>query len=192
MRKFLAAILLFFTFTTLCAEEMELWCNDRGAGEFATLTVEEQYNSYINSFKKIKDPREQPMKWANRMVKQYGRDVIPLMNDTISKLTFDHVYKKPYDSTFHCIFFLIDVLIKNNIFTNTEKELYSQLFQAKIDNYILKYKLIDGTVKLSHSILNILQGFDTRKESAETWLNYYEERLGVYDIEVTDINERWQ
>ncbi len=106
MRKYLAAILVFFTFTTLCAEEMNLWCNDNGAEEFATLTLEEQYLSYINSFKDIRDVREQPMKWAKRMVKQYGRDVIPLMNETISSSSFDHLLKEPYDSTWTCLYYL--------------------------------------------------------------------------------------
>ena len=193
MRKYLAAILLFFTFTTLCAEEMNLWCNeDVDAFEkFAALSVEEQYSSYINSFKDIQDVREQPTTWARRMVKQYGRNVIPLMNETIRNLTFDHIFRKPYDSTSFCIWYLSAVLVDYNILTDIEKELYAQIFQTKIENYILKYKIIDGTVKAMHSFLYILKKVDTSNEPAESWRDYYQERLGIDDIVAGDINQYW-
>ena len=146
MRKFLAAILLFFTFTTLCAKEMELYKNFDGAEEFATLTVEEQYNSYINSFKKIRDPREQPMKWAYRMVEQYGREVLPYFNRTLETLTLDHVYKKPYDSTMRCISYLVHSFMNTCILTENEKKLYAQIIESTIQLYLLKYGIFDRTV----------------------------------------------
>ena len=172
---------------------MNLWCNgDVDAFEkFAALSVEEQYSNYINSFKDIQDVREQPTTWARRMVRQYGRDVIPLMNETIRDLTFDHVYIRPYDSTMHCINYLIYVLVSSNLLTDIEKELYAQIFQSKIENYVLKYKIIDGTVKATYSFLVLLKGIDTRKETAETWRDYYQERLGIDDIVAGDINQYW-
>ena len=191
MRKFLAAILVFFTFTALCAKEMNLWSNDDGDEEFATLTLEEQYLSYINSFKDIRDVREQPMKWAKRMVKQYGRDVMPLMNMTINNLTLDHVFRKPYDSTVDCVDYLFYALIQNNMLTNIEKELYLQIFQAKIDNYVFKYRIIDGTVKVSYATIYLLGGPNIQKETAETLRDYYQERLGIDDIVAGDINQLW-
>ncbi len=191
MKKLLAAILVFFTFTVLCAEEMNLWCNDNGAEDFATLTLEEQYLSYINSFKDIRDVREQPMKWAKRMVKQYGRDVMPLMNMTISNLTLDHVFRKPYDSTVVCVDYLFYALIQNNMLTNIEKELYLQIFQAKIDNYVFKYRIIDGTVKVSYATVYLLGGPSIQKETAETLRDYYQERLGIDDIIAGNMNQLW-
>ena len=191
MKKLLAAILVFFTFTALCGKEMNLWCNDNGAEEFATLTLEEQYLSYINSFKDIRDVREQPMKWAKRMVKQYGRDVMPLMNMTINNLTLDHVFRKPYDSTVDCVDYLFYALIQNNMLTNIEKELYLQIFQAKIDNYVFKYRIIDGTVKVSYATIYLLGGPNIQKETADTLRDYYQERLGIDDIVAGDINQLW-
>ena len=78
-KKILIILLLVFIFISISAEEMNLWCNgDVDAFEkFAALSVEEQYSNYINSFKDIQDVREQPTTWARRMVRQYGRDVIP-------------------------------------------------------------------------------------------------------------------
>lgn len=191
MRKYLAAILVFFTFTALCAKEMNLYCNDNGDDEFLSLTIEEQYASYINSFKEIRDVREQPKYWAKLMVSKYGRDVIPLMNETINDLTFDHLYRKPYDSTVTCINYLMYILVNYNVLTYIEKELYAQIFHEKIENYILKYRIIDGTVKATYSFLILLRGIDTRKETAETWRDYYQERLGIDDIVAGDINQLW-
>ena len=102
---------MFIAIITVEAKEMNLWCNDKGAEEFASLALEEQYTSYINSFKDIRDVREQPMKWAKRMVKQYGRDVIPLMNETISSSSFDHLLNEPYDSTWTCLCYLFIAFI---------------------------------------------------------------------------------
>ena len=191
MKKLLAAILVFFTFTALCAKEMNLWCNDNGAEDFATLTVEEQYISYVNTFKNKKDMFGQARKWANRMVGQYGRDVIPFMNETIKDMTFDNVFIEPYDSTANCINYLMYALVSNNILTDIEKELYAQIFQTKIENYILKYRIIDGTVNVTHSFLVLLRGIDTRKETAESWRDYYQERLGIDDIVAGNINQFW-
>lgn len=193
IKKILILLSLLSMFISLSAVEMNLWCNgDVDAFEkFAALSVEEQYSSYINSFKDIIDGRGQQTTWARLMVSKYGRDVLPLMNETIRDLTFDYVYKKPYDSTSECIYYLIAVIIDKKILTDIEKELYAQIFQAKIENYILKYKIIDGTVRLTHSFLVLLRGIDTRKETSESWRDYYQERLGIEDIVAGDINQYW-
>ena len=57
MKRYVTFFFMIFISVGISAKEMELWCNDSGASEFYMLTVEEQYNSYINSFKKVKDPR---------------------------------------------------------------------------------------------------------------------------------------
>ena len=192
MRKNIIAITLAILLTGLSAKEMNLWSNDKGEEEFATLTVEEQYTSYVNTYKNKNDMFGQARKWAKRMVGQYGRDVIPLMNETISVMTFDNAYKEPYESTSECIWYVVCYLVDYNLLTDIEKELYAQIFQAKIDNYILKYKTIDKTVILEHSYLVVLKGLDIRKETAETWRNYYQERLDIDDIIVGDIPQYLQ
>ena len=60
IKKSLMLLLLTFIFISISAEEMNLWSNgDIDAfDKFASLSVEEQYSSYINSFKDIQDVRE--------------------------------------------------------------------------------------------------------------------------------------
>jgi len=192
MKKLLAAILVFLTFTALCAEEMELWCNDSGASEFYMLTVEEQYNSYINSFKKIKDPMTQPSKWAHRMVKQYGREVLPYFNKTLETLSLDYVYKKPYDSTLSCIYWLILKLLNNSILTENEKELYAQILIDKADMYIYKNKIVDRTIYFAYVCVDNLVPFDdTDWIGWEEFKEEKEQQLGI-EIEMGDMTKMWE
>ncbi len=160
MKKKIAIILLVLLFAGLNAKEMNLWCNDSGASEFYMLTVEEQYNSYINSFKKIKDPMTQPSKWAHRMVKQYGREVLPYFNKTLETLTLDHVYRKPYDSTMWCIHWFLRAALENQIFTENEKELYAQILIDKADMYIYKNKIVDRTIYFAYVCVDKLVPVD--------------------------------
>ena len=192
MKKLLATILVFLTFTALCAEEMELWCNDSGASEFYMLTVEEQYNSYINSFKKIKDPREQPMKWANRMVKQYGREVLPYFNRTLETLTLDHVYKKPYDSTMCCISYLAHSFMNTCILTENEKKLYAQIIESKIQLYLLKYGIFDRTVIVAAAtMIELDESYDIPWRDKLKIKAEYEKKLGI-EIEMGDMTKMWE
>ena len=192
MKKLLAAILVFFTFTALCAKEMELWCNDSGASEFYMLTVEEQYNSYINSFKKIKDPREQPMKWANRMVKQYGREVLPYFNRTLETLTLDHVYKKPYDSTLRCIFYFSIAATEKEILTENEKKLYAQIIESKIQLYLLKYRIFNRTVIVAAAtMIELDESYDIPWRDDFKIKAEYEKKLGI-EIEMGDLEKMWE
>ena len=75
---------------------MDLFCNDNGGKEFSTLTLEEQYTSYINSFAHRPFVLEQPMIWALRMIKQYGREILPYLNNSIINFSFDIREKTVY------------------------------------------------------------------------------------------------
>ena len=192
MKKKIAIILLILLFAGLNAKEMELWCNDRGAEEFATLTVEEQYNSYINSFKKIKDPQMQPYKWACRMIDQYGRDVLPCFNKTLEIITFDNVYRKPYDSTMCCIHWFLSAALENQIFTENEKELYAQILIDKADMYIYKNKIVDRTIYFAYVCVDNLVPFDdTDWIGWEEFKEEKEQQLGI-EIEMGDMTKMWE
>lgn len=175
-------IIMFIAIITVEAKEMNLWCNDKGAEEFASLALEEQYTSYINSFKDIRDVREQPMKWAKRMVKQYGRDVIPLMNETISSSSFDHLLNEPYDSTWTCLCYLFIAFIERQLLTENEIQLYIQIIQAKMDNYVLKFRKVDKTLYCGIALLYSF-GVEIVSFPEELQL-YYEQRLNIKDIEI--------
>lgn len=192
MKRFMIICLFVLASLGLFAKEMELWCNFRGAEEFATLTVEEQYNSYINSFKKIKDPREQPMKWAYRMVKQYGRDVLPYFNKTLETFTLDHVYKKPYDSTFVCIFYFSIAATEKEILTENEKKLYAQIIESKIQLYLLKYRVFDRTIyEASACMINFDESYDIPWRDKLKIIAEYEKKLGI-EIEMGDMTKMWE
>ena len=75
---------------------MNLYRNYTGAEEFSTLTLEEQYTSYINSFADKEVVFEQPIKWAYRMIEKYGREIIPYLNNSIISFSFDIREKTVY------------------------------------------------------------------------------------------------
>ena len=175
-------LLLTFIFISISAEEMNLWSNDDidAFDKFASLSVEEQYSSYINSFKDIQDVREQPNTWAKRMISQYGRDVIPLMNETISSSSFDHLLNEPYDSTWTCLYYLFIRFIERQLFTEIERQLYIQLIQTKMDNYVLKFRKVDKTLYCGIALLYTF-GIDLDSLPEELQV-YYEQRLSIQDI----------
>lgn len=192
MKRFMIICLFMLVSMGLFAKEMELWCNDNGAEEFATLTVEEQYNSYINSFKKIKDPREQPMTWAYRMVDRYGREVLPYFNRTLETLTLDHVYKKPYDSTMRCISYLAHSFMNSSILTENEKKLYAQIIESKIQLYLLKYRVFDRTVIVAAAtMIHFDESYDIPWRDDFKIIAEYEKKLGI-EIEMGDMTKMWE
>ena len=182
IKKTLMILLLTFIFISISAEEMNLWSNDDidAFDKFASLSVEEQYSSYINSFKDIQDVREQPNTWAKRMISQYGRDVIPLMNETISSSSFDHLLNEPYDSTWTCLYYLFIRFIERQLFTEIERQLYIQLIQTKMDNYVLKFRKVDKTLYCGIALLYTF-GIDLDSLPEELQV-YYEQRLSIQDI----------
>ena len=54
MKKTYIVFLLFLLIMNIVAKEMQLYNNDTGEKEFSELELEEQYNSYMNSFRYIK------------------------------------------------------------------------------------------------------------------------------------------
>lgn len=180
MKKSLMILLLVSIIISISAEEMNLLGNHKGDDEFLALSLEEQYKSYINSFKDIRDVREWPMKWAKLMVLEYGRDIIPLMNDTISSSSFDHLLNEPYDSTWTCLCYLFITLIERQLFTEIERQLYIQLIQAKMDNYVLKFRKVDKTLYCGIALLYSF-GVDIVSLPEELQV-YYEQRLNIQEI----------
>lgn len=180
---------VFFVFF-IFSEDMNLWCNFNGADQFASLTLEEQYRSYINSFKDIQDPRTQPHKWALRMVKQYGRDVLPYLDETLKTFSINHKYRKPYDSTLDCIYWLFDYLIESNTITEDERLAYINIIETKIGEYLFEYRIIDGTVRGANGILLALE-YQGDFLNARYLKSYYEDLYGI-EIEMGDLRSMWE
>lgn len=186
----LLAILAIVSLFSGFSEEMNLWCNDHGAEQFATLTLEEQYRSYINSFKDIPDPRTQPHTWAASMIKQYGRDVLPYLDETLKTLSLSHKYRKPYDSTLDCVHWLFEYLIESNTITEEERLNYIEIMKGKIGEYLLEFRIIDGTVRAACGCLIDL-GYEGDFQYALYIKDYFENLYGI-EIEIGDLGSMWE
>ena len=168
---------------SLCfSKEMDLFCNDNGGKEFSTLTLEEQYTSYINSFAHRTFVLEQPMNWALRMIDQYGREILPYLNNSIINFSFDIREK---NCLFICIDYVIYELKQYELLTPSELQLYQMIFASKLETYVAKHKIIDEIVIDNFGYLT----YDTfiKDENTifppsitpESLKEYYEAKLGI-------------
>ena len=168
---------------SLCfSKEMDLFCNDNGAKEFSTLTLEEQYTSYINSFAHRTFVLEQPMNWALRMIDQYGREILPYLNNSIINFSFDI---REENCLFICIDYVIYVLKEYDLLTESELQLYQMIFASKLETYVAKHKIIDEIVIDNFGYLT----YDTfikdentiypPRITPESLKEYYEAKLGI-------------
>lgn len=115
MEKIYLLFIFFCFMLNMSAKEMHLYCNDIGDQEFEGLTIVEQYTSYINSFRYIMDPRDQPIYWVKKMVVQYGKDVLPLIEKDILNNSFNHLYREPYDSILGLIAYILSELERKKL-----------------------------------------------------------------------------
>jgi len=180
-RLILCIMVLFLT--SLCfSKEMNLYRNYTGAEEFSTLTLEEQYTSYINSFADKEVVFEQPMNWALRMIDQYGREILPYLNNSIINFSFDIREK---NCLFVCIDYVIYILKEYDLLTESELQLYQMIFASKLETYVAKHKIIDEIVIDNFGYLT----YDTfiKDENTifppsitpESLKEYYETKLGI-------------
>ena len=180
-RLILCIMVLFLT--SLCfSKEMNLYRNYTGAEEFSTLTLEEQYTSYINSFADKEVVFEQPIKWAYRMIEKYGREIIPYLNNSIISFSFDIREK---NCLFVCIDYVIYILKEYDLLTESELQLYQMIFASKLETYVTKHKIIDEIVIDNFGYLT----YDTfiKDENTifppsitpESLKEYYETKLGI-------------
>ena len=164
------------------SKEMNLYKNYTGDAEFATLTLEEQYTSYINSFAHRTFVLEQPMHWAYKMIKQYGREILPYLNNSIINFSFDIREK---NCLFVCIDYVIYILKEYDLLTESELQLYQMIFASKLETYVAKHKIIDEIVIDNFGYLT----YDTfiKDENTifppsitpESLKEYYEAKLGI-------------
>ena len=160
--------------------------------EFKELSLEDQYTIYISSFSHVGDTRGQQTTYARLMVEKYGREVLPFVDKDLQTAFFDNHYAKPYDSTLSLISYIIDYLKESNLLSENEIELYCLIYQAKLDCYILKYKKIDGTVRVATKCINSINDNVKYPYTAEEYAIYFEKRLGIEDITVGNLFSYWE
>ncbi|MBP5329267.1 MAG: hypothetical protein J6Y75_05145 [Spirochaetaceae bacterium] len=179
----LCAFICFFSF--LYAKEMNLYNNYEDIKEFEKLTLEEQYTSYINSFKPLKDPKGQPIQWARIMIKQHKRDILPFLESTLDSFSLDYLYKEPYDSTARCLQIIFEQLRYADLLTTGEKTQYIAILDKKLDEYILKHKIVDGTLYFTQSMMNVLNAEKYDYDKSDSALKRkYEKKLKISGISV--------
>ena len=181
-KKLLLIFFIFFITWSLYAKEMNLYRNHTGDAEFSTLTLEEQYTSYINSFAHRTFVLEQPMSWARLMVKQYGRSILPYLNNSIINFSFDIREK---NCLFVCIDYVIHELKQYELLTPSELQLYQMIFASKLETYVAKHKIIDEIVIDNFGYLTydtFITGENTifpPSITPESLKEYYETKLGI-------------
>lgn len=175
--------------TSFCvhSEEMQLFCNDNGSKQFATLQVEDQYNSVINSFNGL-NYGQQASKWIIRMLDQYERDVLPCINKTLIDFKLDNLRKVYRDCTIDILQDIFYYLINFNFLYEEEKQLYITILYGKINEYILKYRVIDYPVAKAVSILSLL-GYSFPENDGFSLKAFYEEKLSVKDLQIADMDD---
>ncbi len=183
-------IICLFLSHGLFSEEMQLYGNFKDFDLFEQLSPEDQYNSIINSFKGIRDSR-QVNKWVIRMVKKSGRKILPYINKTLLITDFDHTNREPIDITLSSLFnYIFHEMIEKKLLTEEERKLYFIVVDGKLKEYILKYRVIDGTVKSAYRLLDVLYYTWSKDmsinseilENSEILKQYYEKELGITGI----------
>ena len=164
------------------SKEMNLYKNYDSDEEFSTLTLEEQYTSYINSFIDKGLVLEQPMSWAYMMVDQHGRDILPYLNNSITDFEYENYYT---DNLIVCIDYVIYALRESNLLTESELQLYQMIFASKLETYVAKYKIINKIIIRNFGYLTydtFITGKNTifpPRITPESLKEYYEAKLGI-------------
>ncbi len=163
--------------------------------EFIELSLEDQYTSYLSSFSYVGELRGQELTYSRLMVEKYGREVLSYIDRDLKIVTFYNIYRKPYDDRIGFISDIISNLNKNKFLTEEEIKEYIDIYEKKLDEYVKKFKIIDGTVYSAiRSIVFIGQreGPEYFGGDAEDLKNYFEKKLGITDIVAGNRNSRWE
>ena len=182
LKIFFLGLVTLLLVTQAYAKEMDLYKNYDGDEEFSTLTLKEQYTSYINSFIDKGLILEQPMRWARLMVKQYGRDVLPYLNKSITDFEYENYNR---DNLIVCIDYVIYELKQYELLTQSELQLYQMIFASKLETYVAKYKIINKIIIRNFGYLTydtFITGENTifpPRITPEGLKEYYEAKLGI-------------
>lgn len=163
--------------------------------EFIELSLEDQYTSYLSSFSYVGELRGQELTYSRLMVEKYGREVLSYIDRDLKIVTFYNIYRKPYDDRISLIAYLLSYLTENKFLTEEEIKEYIDIYEKKLDEYVKKFKIIDGTVYSAiRSIVFIGQreGPEYFGGDAEDLKNYFEKKLCITDIVAGNLNSRWE
>ena len=163
--------------------------------EFEKLSLEDQYVSYMSSFRYVGELRGQELTYARLMVKKYGRDVLPLLDKDLLENNCFNFYRKPYDNCISLISYILSYLKKSQLLKEEETILYTRIYEKKLEDYVRTFKIIDGTV---YSVIQCI--IYIRQDDAPAYLcadentlkNYYEKKLGITGVVAGNFDSRWE
>ena len=191
MKKNIIILSLILLVNFIFAEPIDIFNLDpwKSSSEFENLSMEDQYNSVILSFKEKTKGRPLPYesKWAYTLVKRFGRELLPLINNTLKTEELDHIDRNPVNRSLINIGYFFHHLQEQKLLTDQELELYGIIVSEKIDRYIMKYRVIDSSVSSGHFILECLKfpmPIWGNIENVAKIRDSYETKLGITGIRI--------
>lgn len=155
--------------------------------EFDSLSMEDQYNSIMISFKDKTRGIPLPFEsiWARIVIERFGRDLLPLINNTLATEELDTEFREPVNKANTLVGQLFSRLMDYQLLTEQEIALYTVIINEKIDRYILKYRVIDTAVFQGFFVLQSL-GNETpwwgNMDNISKIRDSYEQKLGITGI----------
>ena len=193
MKKIIIVFLLLCV-VSVFSEEINLYSdNNDTIKTFSKLNMTDQYYSYINTFRYNIRLGDRQLYWARFIVKQHGRSVLSLIEEDIKKSTFNHLYRAPYDDILGLISYILEEMKRLEILTEEDKTKYRDLYEKKLEDYVLEFRIIDGSVSYgmicieSFTELPVYLSYDTVK-----LIKYYNEKLGINDVIAGDLYSHWE
>ena len=188
MKKNIIILSLILVVNFIFAEPIDVFNLDpwKSYSEFENLSKEDQYNSVILSFKEKTKGRPLPYEseWAYTLVKRFGRELLPLINNTLKTEELDHIDRNPVNRSLINIGYFFHHLQEQKLLTDQELELYGIIISEKIYKYIMKYRVLDSAVDgglwiLSSIDYSIISGDIKENENIK---DFYENKLGITGI----------
>ncbi len=192
MKKIILLVILVIGCALIQA--MDLYTDDFDAFDvFKNLSLEDQYTSYIETFRHVKDPRYRPVPWARLLVEQNGRDILPFIEKDLESSNLNFVYRKPYDRILGLIAYILNDLDDVNLLTIEDKNKYCLIYEEKIEEYVEENKVIDGTIRFAMGCITVFGTVpDYLFGNSKSIKEYYEKKLGITGIIAGDLNSMWE
>lgn len=188
MKKFILCLFLLSVISILAAGPINLFNYNpqEECADFESLSMEDQYESVLLSFETQAKgiPILYETKWAGRIVQKYGRDILPLVNRTITEEELFHQYRETVNRKLCISFQFIYALVEKHLITDYELSLYEIIINEKIDKYILKYRAIDRNVYTGFNLLSCLNCNSISWNNIDYVQRYYEQKLGITGIAI--------
>ena len=198
MKKQILTICIFFLLSQITCETVNLFYNSKVPhkvplkSEFKEWPLEKQYSSYISSFSNVKDPYAQSRTWAREIIEKYGRAVLPLLDKDLEDAICFNMDREPCDDRVGLISYLLSYMQDASLLKEEETIMYTRIYEKKIEDYVMKYRVIDGTVHSTIKCISFFQKITSPyvtppehlRGNSQELKEYYEKKLGITGVAV--------